>query len=607
MSRPSGFRARLACLAAIAGATAVAAVAAPLDMASIVVSKADSGVAPLAVFFDATGIKSPATERSFMEMDCSWNFGDDDKAAWRHGTGVNHRKNRAFGPVAAHVYETPGSYTPSVTCSEGGKGGPVTMLAPIVVEDPDAAYAGASTRCLSREARFDGCPAGAERVTDAAGDFAATIARDLRQGRRLLFNRGETWHTSGPAILNVNGPWTLGAYGSGAKPVVRWSGGRAILVVGRNGPNANRDARVMDLMLDGTNPDSPWVVAVDFSGGFDQVTFLRVDIERTNSGFVQSASKPNLAAPWDQFTVADSEIRPTQGGPGGNGMFLFSSRTAILGNLFDNKSVGEHNFRSMYWRGLVVSSNTFRNPNARKANLTLRGPTWYKQFGPLPPGIHSQHGVVSDNQFVGAPGVEVPVNTSIDSTHESRTRYLVVERNWWTGQVGTVTAMSLNSSFSAVRNNIIDLSAGAGGHGIEATNNNDTQSASRNAIYNNTIYANQSKPGHVRGVRMFKGALDTEIRNNLLYAPSARQATVVDAALGIGTIGASGTLGNSSDAQAKNVDPLFANASRNFSKPSDFRPGAGSYAIGGGVAVPARHDFFRKAQGTARDVGAVAH
>jgi hypothetical protein len=106
---------------------------------------------------------------------------------------------------------------------------------------------------------------------------------------------------------------------------------------------------------------------------------------------------------------------------------------------------------------------------------------------------------------------------------------------------------------------------------------------------------------------MFKGALDTTIRNNLLYAPSAKLATVVDTVLGSGTVGASGTLGNSSDAQAKNVDPLFANASRNFSKPADFRPGAGSYAIGGGVAVSARHDFFRKAQGAARDVGAVAH
>jgi hypothetical protein len=106
---------------------------------------------------------------------------------------------------------------------------------------------------------------------------------------------------------------------------------------------------------------------------------------------------------------------------------------------------------------------------------------------------------------------------------------------------------------------------------------------------------------------MFKGAVDTEIRNNLMHAPSAKSAVVIDATLGAGTVGASGTLGNSSDAQAKNVDPLFANASRNFSKPADFRPGAGSYAIGGGVAVSARHDFFRKAQGAARDVGAVAH
>lgn len=607
MRRPAGFRALLACLVAIAVAAPVAVAAPPLDMAAIVVSKADSGVAPLAVFFDATGIKAGAAGADFLDMDCSWNFGDDDKATWRHGTGANNRKNRAQGLVAAHVYETPGTYTPSASCSVGAHTTAVVKLAPLVVEDPDLAHAGANTRCFSREGRFDGCPAGAEQVTDGSGNFTAAIMRDLRKGRRLLFNRGETWTTPATAILNIDGPWTIGAYGSGAKPVVQRVGGAAILGFGGNRSNSHKDARVMDLTLDGTAPPSPSVVAVDFSGSFGQITFLRIDIERTNSGFVQSSSKPNLSAPWDQFTVADSLIRPSQGGPGGNGMFLFSSRTAILGNLFDNKSTGEHNFRSMYWDKLVVSSNTFRNPNKKKANLTLRGPTWYKQFGPLPAGTYSQHGVISDNKFVGAPGVEVPVNTSIDAIQESRTRHLVIERNWWTGQVGTVTALSLNSSFSVIRNNIIDLSASAGVQGIGVTNNRDTQSATGNAIYNNTIFANQTTPGQVRGVRTFKGALDTEIRNNLMYAPSAKSAVVVDATLGAGTVGASGTLGNSSDAQAKNVDPLFANASRNFSKPADFRPGAGSYAIGAGVAVPARHDFFRKAQGAARDIGAVAH
>ena len=606
MRRATEFGALRACLIAIALAAPVAA-AASLDMAAIVVSKAESGVAPLSVFFDATGIKSPATDRSFMEMDCSWNFGDDDKVTWRHGTGTNNKKNRAHGLVAAHVYETPGTYTPSVTCSDGARVTPVVKLAPLVVEDPDVAHAGTHTRCFSREGRFDGCPSGAEQITDVGGNFTAAIARDLRKGRRLLFHRGETWFTPTTAILNIDGPWTIGAYGNGAKPVVQWAGGAAILGFGGNRSNSHKDARVVDLILDGTAPQAPSVAAVDFSGSFGQITILRVDIERTNSGFVQSSSKPNLSAPWDQFTVADSLILPSQGGPGGNGMFLFSSRTAILGNLFDNKSTGEHNFRSMYWDKLVVSSNTFRNPNKKKANLTLRGPTWYKQFGPLPAGTYSQHGVISDNKFVGAPDVEVPVNTSIDASHESRTRHLVIERNWWTGQVGTVVALGLNSSFSVIRNNIIDLSAGAGGKGIGVTNNGDTQSATGNAIYNNTIYANQSTPGHVRGVRIFRGALDTTISNNLMYAPSAKSAIVVDPTLGAGTIGASGTLGNSSDVQAKNVDPLFANASRNLSKPADFRPGAGSYAIGGGVAVPARHDLFRKAHGAARDVGAVVH
>jgi hypothetical protein len=607
MRRVVELRALLACLAAVAGAVPVAAVAAPLDMAKIVVSKADSGVAPLSVFFDATGIKSPATDRSFMEMDCSWNFGDDDKVTWRYGTGVNNKKNRAYGLIAAHVYETPGTYKPSVSCTDGAYSSPVTTLEPVVVADPDTVYAGAGTRCYSRLGAFDGCPAGAEQINDAGGNFTAVIARDLRQGRRLLLRRSESWTTPTIAILNVNGPWTIGAYGSGEKPVIRWSGGASILGIGWTGSNTYKDARLIDLVLDiGPVAQKPFAQAgVTYYGKFDQVTFLRMDMP---GGVVQDLMKPKLTDAWDLSTVVDSTISPISAAAlGGYGMYLSSSRAAVLGNLFDNNGGGEHNVRVMHMDKLVVAHNTFLRPHALKANLTLRGVEWYSGLGPKPAGTYSQHAIVSDNKFVGAPNVSVPVNTSIDASHEARTRYMVFERNWWINQVATVTALNLNSSFSAVRNNIFDLSAGAGGQAIGVTNNKDTQSATGNAIYNNTIYARQSPPAHVRGIRMFKGAVDTEIRNNLMHAPSAKSAVVIDATLGAGTVGASGTLGNSSDAQAKNVDPLFANASRNFSKPADFRPGAGSYAIGGGVAVSARHDFFRKAQGAARDVGAVAH
>lgn len=564
-----------------------------------------TGVAPLSVFFDASATTGAVTQ-PFHELSYTWSFGDPaGGATWANGTGYNNSKNAAFGPVAAHVFETPGTYIVTLTVTDGTN--TVTNACmQIAVQNPDVVYASTATRCYSRTGTFAGCPAGATQVTDPAGDFSTAIASDLATGRRLLFNRGETWFTSTQAILNVNGPWTIGAYGAGAKPVIQRTGGNTILGFAGNGSNSFKDARIMDVTLDGANPVAPSILGVDFYGTFKQITFLRLSCTGTSACISQSSTKANLAAPWDQFTVADSVISPTQGGSGGNGMFLFSSKTAILGNSFDNNNAGEHNFRTMYWSGLVVSSNTFQNPDATKANLTLRGPTWNFAFGPLPAGTYSEYGVISDNKFVGAAGVTSPVNTSVENLFavEARTRYVIFERNWWTSQVATVSALALNSSLSAIRNNIFDLSATLAGQAIVINNNGNTASASDNVVYNNTIYANQAGAAGLLGVRLMPGAVNSTVKNNLLYSPSATTTNVVLDTGGVGTVGASGTFGNSSDVQGK-LSPNFVSGAPVV--PPDFKISGGSYALGTGAPVPVWGDFFGVTNIAPWDGGAVRH
>ncbi len=564
-----------------------------------------TGVAPLSVFFDATATTGtgPVTQ-PFSELQYTWNFGDPaGGATWAYGTGYNNSKNIGSGPIAAHVFETPGTYTVILAVTDGVNTVSNACMQ-IAVQDPNVVYAGTATRCYSTTGSFAGCPAGAAQVTDAAGDFDAAVVAGLATGRRLLFNRGETWFTSTPAAMDVDGPWTIGAYGAGAKPVIQWVGGGRILAFAGNGSNSFKDARVMDLKIDGTNPVSV-VTGVDFLGAFAQITFVRFDCTGVNNCFTQSATKPGLTAIWDQFTVVDSNISPTQGGGGGNGMFLNSSRAAVLGNLFDNNLTGEHNFRAMHWNKLLVSSNTFQNPNATKANLTLRGSTWYAAFGPIPPGTYSIYGVVSDNKFAGAAGVAVPVNTSIDAAFEARTRFLIFERNWWTNQLSATVGLSLNSSFTTIRNNIIDMSASAGGQCIDISNNGDTQAPTDNWIYNNTCYANQAAAAQVYGVRLFIGATNTTLKNNLMYAPNATAAFVINNFLGVGTVGASGTFGNSSDVQAKTISPNFVSGAP--AVPLDFKITGASYALGTGVAVPVWTDFFGVTNTAPWDGGAVRH
>src|SRR5687768_12167030 len=71
-----------------------------------------SGVAPLAVFFDSTGTVAVAgslpTGRPFHDLSYCWDFGDPGSGAF--SLTDNGSKNEARGPVAGHVFQTPGTY-----------------------------------------------------------------------------------------------------------------------------------------------------------------------------------------------------------------------------------------------------------------------------------------------------------------------------------------------------------------------------------------------------------------------------------------------------------------------------------------------------------------
>ncbi|HUW84794.1 MAG TPA: PKD domain-containing protein, partial [Phycisphaerae bacterium] len=77
-----------------------------------------SGIAPLAVFFDAvdpaSGVLQP-TDGDYASLGYAWDFGDPDAGTW--STNGNSR-NTAMGYVAAHVYEQPGTYTATLTVTD---------------------------------------------------------------------------------------------------------------------------------------------------------------------------------------------------------------------------------------------------------------------------------------------------------------------------------------------------------------------------------------------------------------------------------------------------------------------------------------------------------
>lgn len=175
-----------------------------------------SGVAPLEVFFDAvdpqSGVVQPTPDGEghleYADLDYRWSFGDPGSGTW----AVDGKsKNLERGYVAAHVYDTPGTY--HVTLTVTSPAGAVTTYAEtITVQDPEVVYAGDRTTCLSSSGVYDGCPAGAAHVTTTdILDLQAHVAT----GRRVLLRRGDSWTTtSRMTFWDVTGPVTIGAYGA---------------------------------------------------------------------------------------------------------------------------------------------------------------------------------------------------------------------------------------------------------------------------------------------------------------------------------------------------------------------------------------------------------
>lgn len=575
----------------------------PINL-SVIVSRT-SGVAPLSVFFDCAGTTATGVSNGFTQLKYTWNFGDDDTALWAYGSeagsgSILEKKNRALGPVAGHVYETAGTFTATLSVTDGTN--TATKTFSITVTDPDAYYLTTNNICFFNTTLGTGAPAGATQVMTS--DFDDAVNTYLTTGTRLLFKRGDTFTTSTPAKLNANGPWTIGAYGSGAKPIAQYASGAVEDIIQLGSASSNlSDGRVMDLQLDGNLGVT--TIGLSGKGTLNQATFLRLDIINVLAGVsLDGLNIGTLVDVWDQFTVQDCTITIGIDASGGNGFFITATRSLILGNHVDNAGIGEHNFRSMLGDRQVVSNNTFTNPNVaggQKANITIRNPPWYAGKSTIPANTYSQYQVVSQNECIGNSNTNAPVNTSIDSSVgiEGRTQYIILEANWLHGQSGLSggDAFSLNSSYSSVRNNIIDLTD-AGDHGMKCitiSNNGGTlPNPTNNDVMDNTCFTNSAITGAnvFRAINIAATSVNATIKNTLLYSPNATSAgtnsiTVTNA--GSGTVGASGTFGNSSNAQSK-TNPLFTVTPP--VDPVDYKITSTSYAINGGVSVPVFADFF---------------
>lgn len=565
-----------------------------------------SGVAPLAVFFDASGTTATTTTLPFHNLEYQWNFGDPGSGNWTYGSRAGSSpRNLATGPVASHVFETPGTYTVTLTVTDGTNS-VVNKCIQIAVLDANVIFAGNKTVCLSKDvappfAPGDACPTGAIEVQVPSGDFVAAMNTYIASGKRILLRRGESaWSAATGAGIAVNGPGILGAFGVGVKPKIQAtnaSGNTIIKVSAGTTPNIS-DWRIMDLELDGQGRNSS--VGVQGNGGMNQLTISNLYAHNMQYALNFSASVLSFynATPatsghilWDQLTVANSTFDTAVNG--GNIGFISAVRHSFLGNSADDARLGQHILRFQQIAKGVVSNNTLSRPLPSKHVIKMHGPAYGGG------GAYTEQVVISDNKLTGDNNDWTASLEPQNAASDERLRNIIVERNWFVAGVGTRRALIMSGENFTIRNNIADMSGGIGNTCNEVGQRGVEPAPKDFRFYNNTCYNSESTAPNISFVSIGANVTNVAVVNNLASVPTGT------GVIFIGT-GASGF------SQSTNLfgTPAALFVSGTPTLATDFALGAGSTARDAGTAIPVLSDFVAdltthvRPQGGGFDIGA---
>lgn len=567
-----------------------------------------SGVAPLAIHFDASSTTSTSTSLPFHELEYRWSFGESGSGTWNYGAKAGSAsRNAASGPIAAHVFESAGTYPITVSVTNGVS--TVSYSCNITVLDADAEFTGNKTVCVSGVGNFSGCPVGAFQVANSNATTA--VFNNLGVGnKRILFHRGETFAVSSVIQINKYGPGILGSYGSGAKPILSLSSGASGIQMSSSATPGMADWRIMDLQFEGNYSNN---AAVYGGGSMSDLLVIRNDIRNSKWGLSFSDDSLHLLNNssythpiWSKIFIVDNTINDLVGiNNGSNGMYIALERSAVMGNYVNPNNKGEHGIRASYESYTVFSHNEITGIPSGRAFLTLRSPDQGKSTFPTSiygSHVYSEKNYVSDNKAYGGYTTGMSGVGPINSSSTGRSRDFIWERNLFEGSSTTTTMLTLSGSQITARNNLFNMKNA--GVAINTSRMTATPHPTDLWVYNNSVYANNTGYSYIFFVSGgdMTGSTFT-FKNNLFYGPS------------ISTYGE--LIGQSGDVYAsivKSGNTLDANYATNpnfTSTPptttAHFKPLSGSYAINSGVDVPVWSDFFGMAFSGAHDIGAVRH
>ncbi len=563
-----------------------------------------SGVAPLGVFFNAD---VDTSTDAFHAMEYTWNFGDAGSGNWA-GSGAS--RNMDKGPVAAHIFESAGEFTVTLTVRDD-TGIIATRDFSISVGDPDAYYAASDTICISTIGSndFNGCPADADHVLM---DDIDELPNHINGGKRVLLRRGDYWTTSGSArYADITGPVTIGAYGDCPSPDARGicttapqihlTGSEEQALFDLYRPT---DWRIQDLHISGET--TRWG-AIGGNTDMQSVLLLRLKVE----GFTTPLGNSHWDTDGhDQNMIVNCDVS----GSDMNEVYIGSERLVIMGNDLRNPSTS-HVLRVWQAYQGVISHNTLSGSslasNSGRHALKLHGPSQEVlanagdgQGGLVNP---SRFVVISDNIFGGSGPWPVGIGPQ-DDLNDERLRDIIVEKNrFFPGygdqsccSSGVQVALNVWASDVTVRNNIFDgIGSSAYYTAISIGRRGITPPPSNNRVFNNTIYKADLLTGYTAclGIDIDATVTQTVVRNNLVHLPAAAaQVEMIH----------NNSADLVSDHNLMTDVPGLADPGNSDFLLKDYSLLAGSPAEDQGTEVPVRDDFdgTQRPQGGNYDIGA---
>ena len=541
------------------------------QLTAAIAANRTSGLAPLAVRFDATGSdcngNGTASEWNGDLEECSysWDFGDPTSPPYAYGAaaraGQAPSANRSSGFVAGHVFENPGTHTLTLTI-RNPSGQTATRTQTVNV----SSFAG-TTYCVraSNSGDFAGCPSGATQITQSNFNTALSTCGATSGSRRCLFRRGDSF-TAGSTSNLGNGPGLIGAFGSGARPRIAGSG----VAIG-----GGSDWRLADLDFDGTTVD-----------GASHRLLYRSRIRNAGHGYIW----------WGTGFSNIYLVRSTIENVSDYGYYVLAQNQLVLGSAIINSgSGGGHNVRTGNAGRSVFASSDFGPAGAGHV---------FKAVGEGQNGATAQYTIWRDNVILksnaGYPWAFTlaPQGPGADDFAGGMAKVLV-EGNYFTRATAgtTVSVLALlvrDIKDLTIRNNVCDmtqryqtcmnLTTGTSGYGpiTNAT------------VMNNTAaWASGAGPDESEVVFRISGGLsNVRVANNLFY----HGVSWGPAAVSCGSCSL-----NSSNLKIS-TNPFV---STSFSSPWSMRLASGSAPVGAGVAAPAAFfDISGALRTGSHDVGA---